>query len=63
MNVTLSYVGCDVNVTLTEDEIYITRVGEYVTRYNYNTVTIVCSLTSMREYIYTKYNQDAHHCA
>ena len=33
MNVTLSYVGCEVNVTLTEDEIYITRVGEYVTRY------------------------------
>ena len=33
MNVTLSYIGCEVNVTLTEDEIYVTRVGEYVTRY------------------------------
>lgn len=32
MNVTLSYNGCDVNVTLSEDEIYITRVGEYITR-------------------------------
>ena len=32
MNVTLSYIGCEVNITLTEDEIYITRVGEYITR-------------------------------
>lgn len=32
MNVTLTYNGCDVNVTLAEDEIYITRVGEYITR-------------------------------
>ena len=32
MNVTLSYIGCEVNVTLAEDEVYIARVGEYITR-------------------------------
>ena len=33
MNVTLSYIGCEVNITLNEDEIYITRVGESIIRY------------------------------
>lgn len=32
MNVTLSYIGCEVDVTLSEDEIYIARVGEFITR-------------------------------
>ena len=40
MNMTLSYIGCEVNITLNEDEIYITRVGESIIRY---TVLVLCA--------------------
>ena len=32
MNITLTYVGCETTVVLSEDEIYIPRGGEYITR-------------------------------